>query len=45
MIRLRESHDESTGRQRVELTVDLPVIGRVYEYHGTFTYRIEQEAS
>lgn len=45
VIRLRESHDESTGRQRVELTADLPVIGRVYEYRGTFTYRIEQEAS
>jgi hypothetical protein len=28
------------GRQRVALTVDLPVLGRIYEYAGSFSYRI-----
>ncbi len=27
--------------QRVELTVTMPVIGRIYEYAGSFSYRIE----
>lgn len=44
-IRLRESWDQTADVQRVELTVDLPLIGRVYEYDGAFTYRIEQETS
>ena len=40
-IRLRE---RSAGdRQRVEFTMDLPLIGRVYEYAGTFDYRIEED--
>ncbi|WP_243233283.1 DUF4166 domain-containing protein [Microbacterium sp. CIAB417] len=43
-IRLREGADEASGRQRVELTVDVPLIGRIYEYAGTFTYRIEEES-
>ncbi|MBN9606980.1 MAG: DUF4166 domain-containing protein [Actinomycetales bacterium] len=29
-------------RQRVEFEVDLPVLGRIYEYAGDFDYRIEQ---
>ncbi len=28
-------------RQRVELTMTMPVIGRIYEYAGSFSYRIE----
>jgi hypothetical protein len=28
------------GRQRVALTVDAPVLGRIYEYAGSFVYRI-----
>lgn len=45
-VRLRERIDETSGRQRVTLTVDVPVVGRVYEYDGDFDYRIEhtQEA-
>lgn len=43
VVRLRESAEKQAGRQRVELTVDAPLIGRVYEYSGTFTYRVEHE--
>lgn len=41
-IRLRE---RSVGDgQRVEFAMDLPHVGRIYEYAGTFTYRIEEDA-
>lgn len=40
-IRLIESFDDALERQRVSLTVDAPIIGRVYEYRGSFRYRIE----
>ena len=43
-IRLREGLDAGTGRQRVELTIDAPLFGRLYEYSGTFAYRIEEES-
>jgi len=42
VIRLRESIDEASGRQRVQLSVDMPLLGRIYEYDGTFTYRIHE---
>jgi len=29
------------GRQHVALTLDLPVLGRIYEYAGAFAYRVE----
>lgn len=32
------------GRQHVSLTLDLPVVGRAYEYAGAFSYRIEKAA-
>ncbi|WP_341974028.1 DUF4166 domain-containing protein [Microbacterium sp. LWO13-1.2] len=41
-IRLTERFDDVLGRQIVELTVTAPVIGRVYEYSGDFTYSIEE---
>jgi len=44
VVRLRESHDGASDRQRVELTVDAPLLGRVYGYDGTFTYRLEDDA-
>lgn len=44
-IRLTESFDDTLDRQRIALTVDVPLIGRVYEYSGTFRYRIEEEAA
>ncbi|MDR2998029.1 MAG: DUF4166 domain-containing protein [Microbacterium sp.] len=43
VVRLREAHDSATGAQRVDVTIDAPLIGRVYEYGGTFTYRIEED--
>ena len=43
VVGLREAHDSVTGRQRVDVTIDLPLIGRVYEYGGTFVYRIEED--
>lgn len=41
---VRRSWDDAVGRQRVELTVDAPVVGRMYAYRGTFRYRIEPDA-
>ncbi|MBO0981303.1 DUF4166 domain-containing protein [Microbacterium sp. SD291] len=43
VVRLSERFDDESGRQRVSLTVDAPLIGRVYEYRGDFEYRIEQD--
>lgn len=44
-IILRESYDEPTGKQRIQLSVTMPVIGRIYGYSGLFTYRIEKDIS
>ena len=40
VIRLTERFDDALARQRMALTVDAPLLGRVYEYRGDFTYRI-----
>lgn len=42
-VRLTERFDDETERQQVKLTIDMPVLGRVYEYSGSFTYRIEDD--
>ncbi|WP_203137392.1 DUF4166 domain-containing protein [Microbacterium sp. JZ31] len=42
VVRLREAFDEASGGQSVRVTIDAPVIGRVYEYRGVFRYRIEE---
>lgn len=44
VVRLRESWDDAAGCQRVELTVDAPLVGRVYAYGGGFRYRIAPDA-
>jgi hypothetical protein len=44
VVRLRESAEKQAGRQRVSLTVDLPILGRLYEYEGTFSYAIHEDA-
>lgn len=44
VVRLTESFDDATNRQAISLTIDAPLIGRVYEYRGDFTYRIHHEA-
>lgn len=42
-IRLEERFLDELDRQQVALTVDMPVLGRIYEYEGTFVHRIEEE--
>lgn len=44
-LRLTERWDESAQRQHVSLTIDAPLVGRVYEYTGSFRYRIEPALS
>ena len=44
VVRLHERFDDDLDRQRVSLTVDAPLIGRLYEYRGDFTYRIQNAA-
>ncbi|WP_235833262.1 DUF4166 domain-containing protein [Orlajensenia flava] len=39
-VTLVERIDGSTERQHVALTIDLPVIGRIYEYSGSFDYEV-----
>lgn len=39
-LRLVERFVDAEGRQRVDLVLDAPVIGTLYEYRGTFEYRI-----
>lgn len=41
VVRLTERFDDTLDRQRVDLTIDAPLLGRVYEYRGDFTYRIQ----
>lgn len=43
MVRLRESRAPESGAQHVELTVDAPVVGRIYGYRGSFEYTIVPE--
>lgn len=40
-VRLTERFDDARDRQVVSLSIDVPIIGRVYEYHGHFSYSIE----
>ena len=42
-IRLEERFLDELDRQQVALTVDMPVLGRIYEYEGTFVHHIEEE--
>jgi hypothetical protein len=41
-IALTERIDDATGQQNVAFTIDLPILGRVYEYAGCFRYQIRQ---
>ncbi|MDN6603908.1 DUF4166 domain-containing protein [Brevibacterium sp.] len=42
MIVLHERFDAEAARQRVDLTVDIPILGQIYQYRGSFKYRIEK---
>ncbi|HEU4849106.1 MAG TPA: DUF4166 domain-containing protein [Terrimesophilobacter sp.] len=44
-VRLTERFSESDDRQHVEVTVTLPLIGRVYEYAGSFRYELGARAA
>jgi hypothetical protein len=39
-VTLTERFDDEASVQRVSLALDAPLIGRVYEYSGSFTYSI-----
>jgi hypothetical protein len=39
-VTLTEQWDDALDRQRVTLVLDAPVLGRLYEYAGTFEYRV-----
>src|SRR5699024_3909129 len=43
-IHLEERFLDALDRQQVALTVDMPVLGRIYEYEGTFAYHLEEES-
>jgi hypothetical protein len=42
-VALTERFDAEEGRQRVALHVDAPILGRIYEYAGSFTYAVRLE--
>lgn len=43
VVRLTERFDDRDDRQHVAVTIDAPIIGRVYAYSGNFRYRIETD--
>lgn len=43
VVRLREEYDASNDLQQVQLTIDAPLLGRIYEYQGHFRYEIVKE--
>lgn len=45
VVRLTERFDDEVERQRVSVTIDVPLLGRIYEYAGDFSYCIEKEQS
>jgi hypothetical protein len=42
-VTLREEPDADVGRQRVSVTVDAPLIGRMDEYTGRFDHSVEPD--
>ncbi|WP_435746336.1 DUF4166 domain-containing protein [Microbacterium sp. PMB16] len=40
VVRVTERFDDALDRQHVALTIDAPILGRLYEYSGDFRYRI-----
>ena len=39
-VELVERWDDGSARQHVSVTITVPVVGRVYEYAGFFTYEV-----
>lgn len=44
VVTLTERFDERSGLQQVAVITTMPVIGRVYEYAGSFEYELRQDA-
>lgn len=44
-IALVERWDQEREQHHVDMTIDAPVLGRVYGYRGYFTYAIEKETA
>lgn len=42
-IRLVERWDDLRARHHVDMTIDAPILGRVYEYRGSFDYTIRSD--
>jgi hypothetical protein len=42
-VRLVERFDDASESQHVDVTLEAPLIGRLYEYSGSFTYQIRPE--
>jgi hypothetical protein len=45
IVTLVERFDDATGLQHVSVIVDAPIIGRIYEYSGSFSYLLRSEES
>jgi Domain of unknown function (DUF4166) len=41
VVTLTERYDDSSNSQRVSVILTAPLVGRIYEYEGTFSYGIE----
>ena len=41
VVRLSERFDDASDRQQVRVTIDAPVLGRLYEYSGSFSYSVD----
>jgi hypothetical protein len=42
-LRLVERFDDASESQHVHVTLEAPLIGRLYEYSGSFTYELQRE--
>lgn len=40
VVRLTERFDDATARQQVAVTIDAQLVGRLYQYSGTFRYSV-----
>jgi hypothetical protein len=44
-VSLTESRSDDGAHQHVSVSLAMPLVGRIYEYAGTFTYAIEHEGN
>ncbi|MFD5600306.1 DUF4166 domain-containing protein [Leucobacter sp. NPDC058333] len=44
VVRLREQYDDDSATQRVDVTIDAPLLGRIYEYGGHTTYDVVERS-